>query len=111
MSVCLAAAFSFLYRFCFSGCGFRHWREQLFPRRTAAIRTLPRRQAKTRFTVLPPVLPTQHLAHTRCLAPLLPATTPLLAPERWTSTREMPIRPLALQHCYSTPAHKTRPLE
>src|SRR5258708_12433506 len=76
-----------------------------------AIPTSLRQKGKTPFRVLPPVLPTQHLVRTRCLAPLLPASTPLLALERWTSTPEIQIRLFVLQRFCSTPAHKTRRLE
>src|SRR5262245_20197177 len=61
------------------------------PRRTARIPTLPPRKGKTPFRVLPAVLATQHLVHTRCSVPLLEASTLRLALGHWTSTPEIQI--------------------
>ena len=57
---------------------------------------LLQRKGLKRFKALPPALETQELAGERSLPTRLPASTPVLAPERYCSIRLTQIRQLAL---------------
>src|SRR5262245_7151263 len=76
-----------------------------------ATQTSLQQRELTLLKILPPVRPTQHLARTRCLTLLQPASILLLGLERWILIREIIIRPSALLRFCSIAAQTTLPLE
>src|SRR4029077_16096240 len=70
--------------------------KRLLQHRTGAIPGSLLQKELKRFKASPPVLETQELAGERSLPTRLPASTPVLAPERYCSIRLTQIRQLAL---------------